>query len=692
MRLPRNLALCLPLFLLLLLAPPSRAAEAVAPHLDLDLGLDPGKRTLAAEATLRFPGPDLAFRLAAGLKVTRLELDGRRQPLPAPATAVLRLAAPGPGPHTLRLGYQGSLSPLPDLDHRGVLDRLPPMADAGGSFLPAGTGWYPDPGAPFSYRLRMKLPPGQKGLVPGTLVRETDTRKGKTPGYGAEYVFPQTIEGIDLMAGPYEVQERLVPRAGQTPLRLRTWFYPGMADLAAGYLEDSARYIERYSELIGPYPFDAFSVVAAPLPTGFGMPSLTYLGRDVLRLPFIRATSLGHEVLHNWWGNGVIPDWSKGNWSEGLTSFLADYAYKEDQSEEAAREMRLGWLRNLAAVPASEDTPLAAFTARHHGISSIIGYDKAAMVFLMLRDEIGAEDFTRGLRLFWQRHRFQRAGWADLERAFAEAAGRDLGPFFRQWVERPGAPRLKLAEARWTPGNLALHLQQEAPPYRLRVPLRLLAFPDHAETRRVEITDTGARLNLPAPALVQAVELDPDFRLWRRVETADFPPILREVFIAPRVGLLLTDSDGDMARAGMALAARLLDARPEPVAATGPGLPGQAPVLIIGRPEGVEALLARLGLPPPPRQVAGKEEEKASARVWAARDGDGRAYVVVAARDGEALEALQRPLPHYGRQSWLLFDGPKAVAKGVWPPRAERHRTQAPNILRSPPPAGKAGP
>ena len=160
-------------------------------------------------------------------------------------------------------------------------------------------------------------------------------------GYRARYEFSRPAEGIELMAGPYNVTERLVERSGQSPLRIRTWFYQDMADLAEGYLADSARYIARYSQEIGPYPFDAFSVVASPLPTGFGMASLTYLGREVLRLPFIRATSLGHEVLHNWWGNGVTPDWETGNWSEGLTTFMADYAFQEDQVEAAKR--RDGW-------------------------------------------------------------------------------------------------------------------------------------------------------------------------------------------------------------------------------------------------------------------------------------------------------------------------------------------------------------
>lgn len=81
------------------------------------------------------------------------------------------------------------------------------------------------------------------------------------------------------------------------------------------------------------------AVVASPLPTGFGMPTLTYLGADVLRLPFIRKTSLGHEILHNWWGNGVYVDYTRGNWSEGLTTLMADYAYKEDESAAAASRL-----------------------------------------------------------------------------------------------------------------------------------------------------------------------------------------------------------------------------------------------------------------------------------------------------------------------------------------------------------------
>ncbi len=189
--------------------------------------------------------------------------------------------------------------------------------------------------------------------MPGRLIEER-LAQGR---YRARFEFHHPAEGIALMAGPYRIEERRVRTAAGGEVRLRTYFHPEIADLASGYLDSVAAYLDLYSRRIGAYPFSEFSVVSSPTPTGFGLPTLTYLGIDVLRLPFIRATSLGHEVLHNWWGNGVYPDYARGNWSEGLTTFMADYAYRERESPQAAAAMRLAWLRDYAAMPPDEDTP-----------------------------------------------------------------------------------------------------------------------------------------------------------------------------------------------------------------------------------------------------------------------------------------------------------------------------------------------
>ena len=48
--------------------------------------------------------------------------------------------------------------------------------------------------------------------------------------------------------------------------------------------------------------------------------------------------------------------------------------------------------------------------------------------------------------------------------------------------------------------------------------------------------------------------------------------------------------------------------------------------------------------------------------------------LVVGGDDAWALRALLRPLPHYGRSSWLVFDGAQVDERGVWPAAASTLR------------------
>ena len=99
-------------------------------------------------------------------------------------------------------------------------------------------------------------------------------------------------------------------------------------------------YIAFYQKLIGAYPFVKFAVVENALQTGYGMPSFTLLGSRVIRFPFILHTSYPHEILHNWWGNGVYIDRKSGNWSEGLTAYLSDHLFLDLNGEGDATAFR----------------------------------------------------------------------------------------------------------------------------------------------------------------------------------------------------------------------------------------------------------------------------------------------------------------------------------------------------------------
>ena len=643
-----------------LLAAPAFADPA---RLELDARLDPATRELRARGVLVVGRGAAEIALAARFRVDSFAVDGRRDALAGlvrEGRRVWRLPAAALE-RRVEIAWHGTLDPLDEsLSHRDTLGDARLVAGERGSFLPGSTLWHPTVADGLAgYRVAIAVPAGQKALVAGRIVEEHESG-GE---YRARFEFPHPADGIDLIAGPYQVENREVRTAAGTPLRLRTYFHREIAPLAAGYLDSVQNYIDRYEGWIGAYPYSEFSVVSSPTPTGFGMPTLTYLGIDVLRLPFIRVTSLGHEVLHNWWGNGVMVDYARGNWSEGLTTFMADYRYKEDQGVEAAREMRLEWLRDFAAMPAGEDRPLNRFVARHHSASQIVGYNKAAMTFVMLRDLIGGEAFDAGIREFWRAQRFRAASWSDLQRAFEQASKRDLSAFFAQWLDRAGAPALRIAEVRSVAsGNswqVAANLVQSAPPYDLRVPL-VLRTERGPQVRVVDMRAGRQVVTFEADARPNALALDPELRLFRRLAAGEAPPILRQVMVDPATVVAIL-SGGAAADAARKLAGRLLDYAATEYSPDAP-LP-DAPLLAIGLAGEVDAWLASKGLAPQPSIFA----SNATARVWAARRSDGRALVAVSARDAAALAALLRPLPHYGRQSWIAFDGAKVIERGVWP-------------------------
>ena len=650
--------------LLLAVVPAPALAGADSPRLALEVRLDPASRTLQVTAKLRTEG-EFRFELNRELAIRSASVDG------APAAVELEgrdgelnlWHVPAGKGVMLRIDYAGTLPALdPSLDYREVLRETRAMVSPAGSYLPAASGWYPLTTELFTYNVRLSLPFDQRGLVPGRLIEE----KVSPERYHASFEFDHPAEGIDLIAGPYVVRERTVARRGAAPLRLRTYFFSDLEPLASGYLDDSQRYIERYSKMIGRYPFASFSVVASPLPTGLGMPTLTYIGAAVLKLPFIRATSLGHEVLHNWWGNGVYVDYASGNWSEGLTSFMADYAYKEEASPAAAREMRLAWLRDFAAVPSAEQQSLAEFRSRAHGAAAAVGYGKSAMVFFMLRDLIGRQTFEAGVREFWRTKRFRTASWSDLQAAFERASGRDLSWFFKQWVERAGAPRLRIeaAQARRQSNAVTLTLifVQSAPPYRMRVPIEIVTGA-RAQTQWVEIEHERQTALLHLKHIPDGVRLDPGLRVWRALDPQQLPPILRRWILARAPCLALASSGTEFARAAQALAKALFE-NPAHTLTLAEIAAQSDPVLLVGLDADVDAALARLGVPPRPKALAGR----GSARVWTVqRSGKAPPVAVVSVRDAAALLELQRPLPHYGAQSYLVFEGARAVRRGVWP-------------------------
>ncbi len=641
--------------LAVLVSPITANAEIRSIHQDLTVTLDPAQRSLAVSAKLEIEGSGpLQFRLARNFVVTAFVIDGEK-------TAARRLGERwlidlgGDRRHTVILKYRGGLAPTPVAS--GPFGTDEPVSSPDGSFLPAGSGWHPTfEGYEFSYRLDISVPEPQRAVAPGRLMSE----QSSDGVYRAVFQSEQPLNGIVLMAGPYRISERLHGK-----IRLRTYFHPDISRLSQDYLETTADYLDLYEGWIGDYPFSAFHIVSGLLPVGLGYPGLTFMGKRVLALPFIRFSSLGHEVLHNWWGNGVDVDYASGNWSEGLTTFMADYEFARRRSENDAKAMRIAWLRDYAALPPTRDHPVVEFVSRSHDAEQIIGYNKVAFIFHMLRRNIGQAAFDSGIGLFWQRHALTTAAWGDLQKAFEETSGRDLRSFFRQWLEQSGAPRLVLDRARVDGNTVSFSLRQESSGYSLNVPINVVTR-DGAERFDVTIKGGANDLEITAGSAVLGLTVDPDFDIFRHLGPAETPPILRDVTLNGETRTIILGKNDEMADLATGLAGRLLDSQTIVGDNDGGALPN-TPLLLIGESADLTAFLGRHGLPTGPGEIHGQ----GTARVWAARRGgpDGAAWplMVVDIDNAAALRALFRPLPHYRRQGFVVFDGARVIAKGVPP-------------------------
>ena len=405
-----------------------------------------------------------------------------------------------------------------------------------GCFLLEGAGWYPRiPGSRPTYRLTVEAPEGILAVSAGKNLGH-NTKDGKTY---SEWEVDFPLDGLSLSAGPYSLRQRTV-----NGIQISTYFLSQTQDLSESYLDSAARYLVFYENLLGPYPFPKFAVVENFFPTGYGFPSYTLMGSTVLRLPFILETSLGHEIAHCWWGNGVLVDYRKGNWCEGLTTYLSDYLYKENESAEEAKEYRLQILRNFATlVHAGNDFPLARFQSRYDSASQAIGYGKGAMVFHMVRRKVGDKAFWEALQEVYKEKRFQETSWQDFQKAFERHGQCSLQDFFDQWVQREGAPLLSLDSVAMEPlGGLfkvRAFILQDEPVYDLDLDV-VLESESLRGHKSVRLSGPATLLEIPSFGRPLKLLVDPDYHIFRALHPSEIPPTVNSIKSSDSLTIVLS--------------------------------------------------------------------------------------------------------------------------------------------------------
>ena len=92
-----------------------------------------------------------------------------------------------------------------------------------------------------------------------------------------------------VQAGRYEVVTREVEGVS-----ISTYLFADHAKHAAFILDQVGNYIRIYNEVLGPYPWPKFDVVENFFTTGYGMPTYTLLGANVVEVNHGSSVSRRH--------------------------------------------------------------------------------------------------------------------------------------------------------------------------------------------------------------------------------------------------------------------------------------------------------------------------------------------------------------------------------------------------------------
>lgn len=539
------------LFLLLLMALViAPAVRATPPHHDLQVKLQPELGRISVIDNLQFPAnapKSIDFSLRSSLSITAQGANLR--PLGTPAEGRMqhyRLTNLADN-RQVRLSYQGEITTD---QPQGPFGMPQAVLSPDGIYLDAASGWLPHfrdyPWLTFS--LQVEGPPGWEIVSQG----KRDRIMGRF-----HFAMPHPQDDIYLLGGRFQRYQTL-----QDGVELEVYLLEADPGLAERYLQASAEYVRFYSELIGPYPYAKFAVVENRWQTGYGMPSFTLLGSRVIRLPFILHTSLPHEILHNWWGNGVYIDYTSGNWSEGLTAYQSDHLDSESRGEASAyRRKALERYANFAAR--ERDFALAEFRSRHDDASQAVGYSKSLMLFHMLRQQAGDAGFNQRIRQLWQRYQFQPATYVNVIESLFVGEKQDLDTFITQWLYRAGAPKLALGKVQVSeqPKGFRLILEvkqtQTAPPYTMPVPLEVQLVGSETPVRQmINLSGRRSVINLEFAQRPEVVTLDPTYDVFRLLDQAETPSSLGRLFGARKQLLVLpTGINAEQRQAWQKLAA-----------------------------------------------------------------------------------------------------------------------------------------
>ncbi len=409
----------------------------------IDAEIDPAAHHLQATAVVTFTAPPNAdlvtFGFHPALKITKITDDqGKLLTGERTADGSIRVTPNTPltagTPAHWTFEYEGVITGNED----GPIEGLKLAAiDDPITYLLYPARWFPMTGFltdRFTAQIHFRVPQGMRVFASGeTGQPHPVTLSNGKPG--TEYDFNWTKPGFPgtVIAGRY------VDPASAGPIKVYvTVSHRADANRIA---QTAASEFNFFTDDFGMPEVSHVNVVEIPNDTlpAFWAPELAaIMGAHLADKPGVRL--IANTLAHQWWSSEISPHSLSDAWITYGMSRYAELMYVEDEQGRTAMHQALD---DVAAGALAYDTTPLSSSGRLSPFSPEFqsqSMEKGAMIFHMLRWEMGDKDFLATLRGLLSQYTDQGVRASDLTKVAEAQSQLNLLPFFSQWVDGTGAP------------------------------------------------------------------------------------------------------------------------------------------------------------------------------------------------------------------------------------------------------------
>lgn len=304
-----------------------------------------------------------------------------------------------------------------------------------------GRGWFPavdDFRSRSTFDLYYRVDNDLKAISTGIFQDTIPNADGTTTWHWrVNHAIPDYLVG--LAVGNYE-NVHYDYRQTSRNLPIDVYVFPSEVEAAKKVYALVPKALEVMERHFGEYVFDRVGYVSVDR-LGGAMEHVNNISMPANPRPtsYYQSTVI-HELIHSWFGNRVTCATPEDMWlNEGITSFLTGVVLEELFPEEVALDYwKDSQARALIAAHIYEKGYLPLYPMPQDQTYGSTTYMKGAMLMNTLRTYLGEDLLYPALKKYVEAYSFNHVTTKEFETFISQATGRDLSPFFAQWIYRPG--------------------------------------------------------------------------------------------------------------------------------------------------------------------------------------------------------------------------------------------------------------